>query len=100
SSVSSAFVVGFFDRRQLVEVALDARGELLGLRLHELPLALAPGAVTPSPRLVPVARREPWPLGADHSRDRAHEQGDHQPAHAAILPAPPPGTDDPVPFMR
>ena len=79
--------VGFLDRRKLVEVALDARRELLGLRLEQLELALALLPLTAMPRLVSEAAGKPRPFRADDGRNGANQQGDHQPAHAAILPS-------------
>src|SRR5437660_2462689 len=78
----SPLPVGLFDRRQLVEVALDARGELLGLRAQELELALALRSLTPPPCLVAEPGRKPRPLSSDHGRNGAGKEGDHQPAHA------------------
>ena len=80
--------VPLLDRRQLVEVSLDARGELLRLRAEQLELALAASAFAAPSRLVPEASGEARPLGSDHCSNSAGEQGDHQPAHSRILAGP------------
>src|SRR4029077_5721075 len=82
-----ALPVGLFDRRQLVEVSLDARGELFCLGPEQLQLALALRAFAPLPCLATEPRRNPRPLSAEYRRDGADQQGDHEPAHATILPA-------------
>jgi hypothetical protein len=73
--------VGLLDRGQVVEVPLDARRELLRLGTQQLQLALALGALAPPARLVSKASGQPRPFSSDHSRNRAREEGDHQPAH-------------------
>src|SRR6476646_6990720 len=80
--------VGFFDRRKLVEVALDARRELLGLGPEQLELTLTLLALPALARLrAEPASGKPRPFRADNGSDSANQKGDHQPAHAAILPA-------------
>src|SRR4029079_5529405 len=81
-----ALSVGVFDRRQLVEVSLDARGELLRLGPQELQLALLARTLSPVPGFAPEPRPEPRPLGTEHCRHGADQPGDHQPAHGRILP--------------
>jgi plastocyanin len=74
-----------FDRRQALEVALDARRELvaLGLQQPELSLLARPGTRLAGPRACPAD--ETWPLRGDEDDDRCREQGDEEPAHASIL---------------
>src|SRR5207244_724144 len=81
--------VELVERRQLVEVALDARREVRcvavvlvpALAAHELPLRLPPGPLTLAVRLEPEAFPQPRPLGANDNADRAPEQHDRQPGH-------------------
>ena len=77
------------DRRQLRKVALDARGEVVGVvrddaehGLPLLPLAAA-ARLGADPRLQPVVDTRPF--GSYHHCDRQHEQGDVQPAHGTDL---------------
>ena len=76
-----------FDRRQLLEVALDARGELVALRPQQPELRLLPCTCALLPRTRPGALADPRPLGTrEHDHGRG-EQADEEPAHAAILEA-------------
>ena len=62
--------VGFFDRRQLVEIPLDARRKLLGLGLEQLQLTLALLALTAMARLgAESAAGNPRPFRADNGSD-------------------------------
>ena len=85
--------VGFFDRRELREVTLDARGEVVRIGVlddpkRRLPLrALAlPAGVRTDVDTQPCL--EPRPLRADNDRDCQREQGDVEPAHDPILAKP------------
>src|SRR4051794_10846302 len=77
--------VALLDRGEVLEVALDAGGELLALVAEQLELRLAPGPLALASRLRAEAACEPRPLGSDENRDGAGEQGDPQPAHRLIL---------------
>ena len=58
--------VGFFDRRKLVEITLDARRKLLGLGLEQLELTLTLLALTAMTRLgAKPAAGKPRPFRAD-----------------------------------
>ena len=74
-------LVGLLDCREIVEVALNARPKVVGLRPQQGQLALALVPVPSQPRLIPVMGRHARPFSSDHSRDRAREEGDHEPAH-------------------
>ena len=77
-------------RRQVREVALDARREVVGVRgLDDAERRLPLRAVAAAPRLGADARvqacTEPRPLRTDHDGDGQCEQGDVQPAHCRDL---------------
>jgi xanthine dehydrogenase accessory factor len=74
-------VVRLLDCGELGEIALHARGELLGFAVDELEPGLPAGTLTPGARFGAIATCQPRPLGTDHSRGGKREQGDHQPAH-------------------
>ncbi len=87
--------VALVDRRQLREVALHARRELVALvellfvGPQKLQLGLAPVALTASPCFETEVPCETRPLGADDGEDRAREERDRQPAHGInSLPTP------------
>ena len=79
--------IALVDRRQLREVSLHARGELVALvKLvfvgpQQLQLGLAPVALTAAPCFETEVPGETRPLGADDGEDRAREERDRQPAH-------------------
>ena len=79
---SNSSIVG-----KLLEVALDAGGEVVALGAQQLQLRLPLGAFALAASLEPDPLAEPRPLGADHRHDGAGEERDRQPAHAVILPA-------------
>src|SRR5436190_17645560 len=87
--------VALVDRRQLREVALHARRELVALvelllvGPQKLQLGLAPVSLTASPCFETEVPCETRPLGADDGEDRAREERDRQPAHGInSLPTP------------
>ena len=77
--------VEVFDRRQLLEVVLDAGGEIVGVRVQQLQLRLPLRALALPTSFEPEPFAEPRPLRADHRHDGAGKERDRQPAHAAIL---------------
>ncbi len=80
-----------FDDRQVLEVALDARGEVVGLRLDDPQPLLAPPA-TRARKLRSTKTEtlgEARPFGADDEEHRADDQDDREDPHAAILEAGP-----------
>jgi hypothetical protein len=80
-----------FDRRQPLEVALHARGELvaLGLQEPELRFLASARAGLPGPRS--RAADEARPFRCNQDDDRRREQGDEEPAHVSILDTSPRG---------
>ena len=79
--------VEVFECGQLLEVALDAGGEVVALCAQQLQLGLPLGAFALPASLEPEPLAEPRPLRANHRHDGAGEEHDRQPAHPVILPA-------------
>src|SRR5438067_4523394 len=88
-SLTTSIVVRYrlriLDRRELAEIRQAARLELLRLAADKLQRCFPAGPLATGPRVAPVACAQPGPLRADHGRESQREQGDHQPAHEAIL---------------
>src|SRR5581483_7533763 len=85
---------------QTLEVATDARGELLRLRAHDSQVALAPGPLAPLSCLEPEPVAEPGPLGAGEDDDGAGEQCDEHPAHSVHSSERVPAASPAVPSNR
>lgn len=73
------------DRRQAVEIALDALGEVVPVGAHHSELRLTSCAIAPGAGVGPDAGRDPGPLRSHESGDGGGEQSKKQPAHGAIL---------------
>jgi plastocyanin len=89
-----------FDRRQPLEVALHARGELvaLGLQEPELRFLASARAGLPGPRS--RAADEARPFRCNQDDDRRREQGDEGPAHVSILDTRPQGVTVGLSYSR
>jgi len=75
------------DRRQVREIPLDARRELVRLVIpDDAKTRLPPGTLPTPTRVDSEPLIEPRPLGGREQHDSDREQGDVQPAHAASLP--------------
>jgi hypothetical protein len=79
-------VVVLFDDRQVREVALDARGEIvLGVALDDGERGSAPATRAARAALDAEFGRQPGPFGDDDQEDGAGEQQEREDAHEAIL---------------
>jgi len=78
-----ARLIPFVDRRQLREVALDARGELLErlVRADDLQVCLAPPPLSAAPGLEAEPAVEPRPFRRNENGDRTREECDPDDAH-------------------
>ena len=77
--------ISLVDRRQLREVALDARDELLVVRLDQPQARLTLLPLPPPPGVGTYDGLDARPLCGDHERHGGRDQSDPRPAHAAIV---------------
>jgi hypothetical protein len=92
SRLAARPIVALFDHREVLEVALDARGEVvLALAFDHGELPLSPRPCARGAGLAAEARTQPRPLRRDDERNGEREHGDREDAHAGILEEPSPG---------
>jgi hypothetical protein len=88
ANLAPRLAVLLLDHREVLEVALDARSEVVFVGLDDAQALLA----TPTPRSPDPSRRagaeaygESRPLGSDDEEYRAHDQDDREDPHGLIL---------------
>jgi hypothetical protein len=86
--MAALVAVVVFDRRQLIEVALDAGGELVVLGAEDAQVRLAAAALARLPSLEAESLRQPRPLGRHEHPYGAGEQCQPDPAHVVNLSQP------------
>ena len=86
-----AFSAGLalLDRRQRLEIGLNAADELVVVRRHDAELRLPLLALAQAPSIRADETLEPWPLRGDDDADADREQHDPRPTHGSSVPPQP-----------